>query len=236
VPVCLRADLAALRHLRQQVPACVSAHTRWGCSGTHCCKRTAAAACCLQACACNSIVDDGRVAGRPLSGGRRWARRARQGRQELREGIGRGTEEEEDLDPVAARRFIAEPAALLQLDSPLVQKVRRCVRRRGERRAANGGTFGRCSCSRAGSGARAASGAGSVAAHRGLRLLQLQPASLRAPSGRRRRDTGVAELVCLGGFRNVRSDFDWEGFKLELDETRFEWGTVYEIEVETVRD
>jgi len=42
--------------------------------------------------------------------------------------------------------------------------------------------------------------------------------------------------VCLGGFRNVRSDFDWEGFKLELDETRFEWGTVYEIEVETVRD
>ncbi len=42
--------------------------------------------------------------------------------------------------------------------------------------------------------------------------------------------------MCLGGFRNVRSDFDWEGFKLELDETRFDWGTVYEIEVETVRD
>lgn len=45
----------------------------------------------------------------------------------------------------------------------------------------------------------------------------------------------MSELVCLGGFKNVRSDFDWEGFKLELDETHFDWGTVYEIEVETVR-
>ena len=44
----------------------------------------------------------------------------------------------------------------------------------------------------------------------------------------------MSELVALGGFRNVRQDFDWEGAKLELDETQFEWGTVYEIEVETV--
>lgn len=48
------------------------------------------------------------------------------------------------------------------------------------------------------------------------------------------RKTGVSELVSLGGFRNIRKDFDWEGAKLELDETQFEWGTVYEIEVETV--
>ena len=41
-------------------------------------------------------------------------------------------------------------------------------------------------------------------------------------------------LICLGGFKNVRSDYDWAGFKLELDETQFEWGTVFEIEVETV--
>lgn len=40
--------------------------------------------------------------------------------------------------------------------------------------------------------------------------------------------------MSLGGFKNVRSDFDFEGFKLELDETQFDWGTVYEIEVETV--
>lgn len=44
----------------------------------------------------------------------------------------------------------------------------------------------------------------------------------------------VRHLVSLGGFKNVRKDFDWEGFKLELDETQFEWGTVFEIEVETV--
>ncbi len=44
----------------------------------------------------------------------------------------------------------------------------------------------------------------------------------------------MTELVSLGGFKNVRSDFDFEGVKLELDETQFDWGTVYEIEVETV--
>ncbi|KAK9838485.1 hypothetical protein WJX81_002529 [Elliptochloris bilobata] len=93
------------------------------------------------------------------------------GQQVLKDGIGRGTEEEEDLDPIAARQFLTAPSQLLQLDSPLVQKVRR--------------------------------------------------------------ETGVEELVCLGGFHNVRSDFDWAGFKLELDETQYEWGTVYEIEVET---
>ncbi len=44
----------------------------------------------------------------------------------------------------------------------------------------------------------------------------------------------MSHLKSLGGFKNVRSDYDWEGFKLELDETQFDWGTVYEIEVETV--
>ena len=43
----------------------------------------------------------------------------------LTDGIGRGTEEEEDLDPKAARQFLTEPARLLELASPLVQKVRR---------------------------------------------------------------------------------------------------------------
>ena len=41
--------------------------------------------------------------------------------------------------------------------------------------------------------------------------------------------------MCLGGFRNVRGDYDYEGLKLELDETIYEWGTCFEIEVETVR-
>ncbi|KAL6996653.1 hypothetical protein U1Q18_006783 [Sarracenia purpurea var. burkii] len=44
---------------------------------------------------------------------------------------------------------------------------------------------------------------------------------------------GDKGLVCLGGFRNVRTVFDWEGLKLELDETHFDFGTSYEIECES---
>jgi len=43
----------------------------------------------------------------------------------------------------------------------------------------------------------------------------------------------VKGLKCLGGFKNVRDVFAWEGLKIELDETKYEWGTVYEIECET---
>lgn len=41
-------------------------------------------------------------------------------------------------------------------------------------------------------------------------------------------------FVCLGGFKNVRAVYDWkEGLILELDETSFNFGTVYEVECET---
>ncbi|XP_075523436.1 triphosphate tunnel metalloenzyme 3-like [Primulina tabacum] len=40
-------------------------------------------------------------------------------------------------------------------------------------------------------------------------------------------------LVCLGGFRNVRAVYEWNGLKLELDETQYDFGTCYEIECET---
>ncbi|KAJ4791977.1 Triphosphate tunel metalloenzyme 3 [Rhynchospora pubera] len=41
-------------------------------------------------------------------------------------------------------------------------------------------------------------------------------------------------LTCLGGFKNVRAVYDWkEGLVLELDETSFSFGTVYEVECET---
>lgn len=40
-------------------------------------------------------------------------------------------------------------------------------------------------------------------------------------------------LVCLGGFKNLRQDYNYEGLKMELDETSYEWGTCYEIEIET---
>lgn len=33
----------------------------------------------------------------------------------------------------------------------------------------------------------------------------------------------------------MRQDFNYEGLKMELDETTYEWGTCYEIEIETVR-
>eukprot|EP00198_Chlamydomonas_reinhardtii_P008540 XP_001697877.1 predicted protein [Chlamydomonas reinhardtii] len=44
---------------------------------------------------------------------------------------------------------------------------------------------------------------------------------------------GVGSLVALGGFQNQRDVYEWEGHTLELDETKFEHGTLYEIEVET---
>lgn len=48
-----------------------------------------------------------------------------------------------------------------------------------------------------------------------------------------KRSTGVEELVCLGGFNNTRQEYEWGGHLLELDETKFEWGTVYELECES---
>ncbi|KAG4930096.1 hypothetical protein AAZX31_17G104600 [Glycine max] len=40
-------------------------------------------------------------------------------------------------------------------------------------------------------------------------------------------------LVGLGGFGNLRSVYDWKGLKLEVDETSFDFGTLYEIECES---
>lgn len=47
---------------------------------------------------------------------------------------------------------------------------------------------------------------------------------------------GIGEkngLVVLGGFKNLRAVYDWNGLKLELDETQYDFGTCYEIECET---
>jgi adenylate cyclase class IV len=45
----------------------------------------------------------------------------------------------------------------------------------------------------------------------------------------------AAPFVCLGGFRNTRAVYELEdeGLVLELDETRFDFGTSYELECET---
>jgi len=48
----------------------------------------------------------------------------------------------------------------------------------------------------------------------------------------------AAPFICLGGFRNSRAVYELEdeggGLVLELDETRFDFGTSYELECETV--
>lgn len=44
----------------------------------------------------------------------------------------------------------------------------------------------------------------------------------------------MSGLACLGGFENVRREYEWGGHLLELDETKYEWGTLYELECETV--
>ncbi|AEC06186.1 unnamed protein product [Arabidopsis thaliana] len=40
-------------------------------------------------------------------------------------------------------------------------------------------------------------------------------------------------FVCLGGFENVRNVYEWRGVKLEVDETKYDFGNCYEIECET---
>ncbi|XP_052200591.1 triphosphate tunnel metalloenzyme 3 isoform X2 [Diospyros lotus] len=46
-------------------------------------------------------------------------------------------------------------------------------------------------------------------------------------------EIGDGGFVCLGGFKNVRALHDWNGLKLEVDETMYDFGTCYEIECET---
>ncbi|XXG52152.1 hypothetical protein AAC387_Pa03g0538 [Persea americana] len=48
-----------------------------------------------------------------------------------------------------------------------------------------------------------------------------------------RDEFGCTDFTCLGGFRNVRAVHDWEGHKLELDETQYGFGTSYELECES---
>ncbi|KAG5564274.1 hypothetical protein RHGRI_000467 [Rhododendron griersonianum] len=46
--------------------------------------------------------------------------------------------------------------------------------------------------------------------------------------------SGGDGFVCLGGFKNVRGVYDWNGLVLEVDETFYDFGTCYEIECESV--
>ncbi|KAK1418453.1 hypothetical protein QVD17_27598 [Tagetes erecta] len=44
---------------------------------------------------------------------------------------------------------------------------------------------------------------------------------------------GGLGFVCLGGFKNLRNVYEWKGLVIELDETSYEFGTLYEIECES---
>ncbi|KAL3655473.1 hypothetical protein CASFOL_001259 [Castilleja foliolosa] len=65
------------------------------------------------------------------------------------------------------------------------------------------------------------------------RLLEIEPSDI-VRRVRDEFDLGVNKgLVCLGGFRNVRGVYEWNGLKLEIDETDYGFGTCYEIECES---
>lgn len=42
----------------------------------------------------------------------------------------------------------------------------------------------------------------------------------------------VTGLICLGGFKNVRDVYRWNELNIEVDETKYDWGTVFEVECE----
>ena len=50
-----------------------------------------------------------------------------QGGQTITEGVGRGSEVEDDVDPVAAREFLKYPSKLLALDLPFIQELKQCA-------------------------------------------------------------------------------------------------------------
>ncbi|KAK4375580.1 hypothetical protein RND71_006257 [Anisodus tanguticus] len=45
---------------------------------------------------------------------------------------------------------------------------------------------------------------------------------------------GEEGFIGLGGFKNVRNVFEWNGVELEVDETMYDFGTCYEIECESL--
>ncbi|KAF5749584.1 triphosphate tunel metalloenzyme 3 [Tripterygium wilfordii] len=65
-----------------------------------------------------------------------------------------------------------------------------------------------------------------------LRLNTIESRILR----RCKEEFGILEgdgFVGLGGFENLREVFDWKGLKLEVDETKYVFGTCYEVECES---
>lgn len=151
-----------------------------------------------------------------------------QGQQVVKDGVGRGSEVEEDIDPKQARKFLQDPSALYTLESDILQPVLRLDAVSGITIAVH---FQIWSWSVPGAKFAANFVPLSKLAPAELSLALERQSNIRMP---RYRKYDVKDLRCLGGFRNERSDYDWEGFKIELDKTMFPHGKVYEVEVETV--
>lgn len=54
-----------------------------------------------------------------------------QGQQVLKDGIGRGTEVEEDIDPKEARKYLMDPGSLYSLESDVLQPILRYTKSLG---------------------------------------------------------------------------------------------------------
>ncbi|XP_022883825.1 triphosphate tunel metalloenzyme 3-like [Olea europaea var. sylvestris] len=52
--------------------------------------------------------------------------------------------------------------------------------------------------------------------------------------GRVKEEFGANGFKGLGGFRTVKSVYEWNGVKLEVDEVKYEFGDLYEVECENV--
>jgi hypothetical protein len=155
-----------------------------------------------------------------------------QGKQILQDGIGRATEVEEQLDAKDARKFLTQPSELLKLPSELMQNLARCDKARvplylhlTQHRHA-------CSCT---CRPRAALLEGPKKELIYLVTDVEDVVGWCCVSPLCCSKYGLTELVCMGGFDNTRQEVSWEGFTLELDETKYPWGTLYELEAETVR-
>ena len=50
---------------------------------------------------------------------------ATQGGQVIKDGVGRGSEMEDDVDPKAAREYLSSPDKLLQVDLPFIKELQK---------------------------------------------------------------------------------------------------------------
>lgn len=49
-----------------------------------------------------------------------------------------------------------------------------------------------------------------------------------------KQEFGIKGFVGLGGFRNVRNVYKWNGVKLEVDEVKYDFEDMYEVECESL--